>query len=60
MRATSPESSDFTSRFWLRTLCISVNEARDLELLRRKDIEWEKVGKAVVLLGTEGVENRIV
>ena len=61
MGSTSPESSKSTSRFGIRTFGVLIfNKPGELDLLGGEDVQRKKVRKAMILLGNESVEDRIV
>ena len=61
MGSTSPESSKLTSRFRIGASGVLIfNESRELDLLGREDVQRKKVREAMILLGNESIEDRII
>lgn len=61
MGSTSPESSKSTPRFRVGTFGVLIfNESGELDLLGGEDVQRKKVREAVILLGNESVEDRII
>jgi hypothetical protein len=61
MRAAPPKPPNLTSRFRIRAFYVlSFNKSGELDLLGREDIQRKKMREAMIILGTEGVEDGIV